>query len=361
MMFYSYNLEIKIGTLHTSTDKEVPGWLQSSTNTTKEIEMQKPQSTVAVDAGTSTAGTPTMATTANEATWCEHAIDAFQRDGRLLLVTIGILVCMNVPYVRWVFYPFDIFSTWIHEMCHGLAAILVGERIAKLNIFSDTSGLAYTSGAKSQAFVSSAGYQGTAVIGCLLLLFRRTKRGPRTGTTILAWFMILSTVLWIRNVFGFIFILSFGVVLQIAAWKLPSSYIRVVYLVLAVTTTLNAVTNVQNLFGSSFSVNGTDSSTDAHTMVDLLGGWTHYTWAIMWLALAVVLMLLGVLFAVPGPDEAADFACCGLCQDYGIFNICNAPGQRHMQRAVSRIRGTNDEAAAPSNVAVTTAVRAGSV
>ena len=34
------------------------------------------------------------------------------RERRLLLALLAVLVLLNVPYGRWVLYPFTLFSTW---------------------------------------------------------------------------------------------------------------------------------------------------------------------------------------------------------------------------------------------------------
>jgi len=251
--------------------------------------------------------------------------EMIKRDGRLIIVTLAIIVLMNIPFIKYVLYPFSIFSTYVHEFCHGFSALLVGGRVQKILIFPDTSGLAYTAlptGNGRRAFVAASGYQGTAIVGCLLLVFRRTKRGPRTGTMTLATVMLLSTAIWLRNVFGFIIIALLGGILAVCAWKLPSARIRDVYTCVAVTTTLNAITNVVDLFGSNQYVNGEPSQTDAHTVADTIGG-PSWIWALLWLSFAIVMAGVGLVFAIPGPDEAADFKCCGVCIDLGAFNICN--------------------------------------
>ena len=276
--------------------------------------------------------------------WSDFCWSAFQRDGRLLLITLLIIVLMNVPFVQFVFYPFAIFSTWIHEVCHGLAALLVGGSIGRLEIFADTSGLAYTAVPPDRrGFVISAGYQGTAVTGCLLLMVRRTKRGPRTCTMGLAGWMVLSVLLWIRNPFGMVFIGVMGLALAVCSWRLSSTWMRNAYLFLAITTTMNAITSVRTLFGTSHMVNGQEiGGSDAHSMADFAGG-THTLWAMIWLFLGLVLMLLGVVFAIPGPDEVADFSCCGVCQDLGLFKCFNYPGQRFFGRMVERQRNGSTE------------------
>lgn len=288
---------------------------------------------VNVNNGGDNNGRTSAAEAAAQKTWGEFFRESFQRDGRLFLVIIGILIIMNIPLIWWVLYPFIVFSTWIHELCHGMAAVMLGGKILTLEIFPDGSGYATSMipNIDRRAFVSSAGYQGTAVIGFLLLIFRRTKRGPRTGTMVLACTMMLSCILWVRNWFGFVFVFCFGVVLAGLAWKLPSFHIRNLYVILAATVALNAISHVRALFGGNYYVNGAPVQTDAHTMGDETGT-SYLVWAVLWLILAILMTILGILFAIPGPDEVADFQCCGICQDAGCFKLCNYPGQRWLSR-----------------------------
>ncbi len=274
---------------------------------------------------------------AAEKTWGQFWSNSFQRDGRTLLITIIVIVLMNVPYVQWALYPFSIFTTWIHELCHGLAAIMVGGKIQKLEIFSDTSGLAtFTlSNTERFPFVASAGYQGTPVIGMLLLLLRRTKRGPRAGTMAIALMMFASVALWIRNAFGVVFILGLAGLLFAAGIWLPSWWIRNFYVLLAVTCALNSIGTIRALFGDTQEVNGQALISDAHAMENAKGG-SHTMWATVWLFLALGLLFLGMIFPIPGPDESADFTLCGLCQDMGCFFICNAKGKRLFSTLVGR-------------------------
>ena len=67
-----------------------------------------------------------------------------KRDSKLWFVTILILVVMNIPLIRFALYPFVLFSTWIHETCHGIACLMVGGVVDKLNLYPDTTGLATT-------------------------------------------------------------------------------------------------------------------------------------------------------------------------------------------------------------------------
>lgn len=144
----------------------------------------------------------------------DNALTKFvKRDKQLLLSIVAMVFLMNVQQLSYLLYPFKIFSTWIHELSHGTAAILTGGGIEKLLIYPDTSGLAwtYTDGSNfKRGFVASGGYTGTAVLGMILLLFRRTHRGPTCGMIGISVIILLSCILYVRNTFALVFLPIMG-------------------------------------------------------------------------------------------------------------------------------------------------------
>jgi hypothetical protein len=180
-----------------------------------------------------------------------HSIQhVLRRDISLVRATIVLVILMNIPYGRYVLYPFTIFSTWIHEMCHGLMAILVGGGIKELHIYKDGSGLAftYTSGAVwKRAFVASAGYMGTAFVGGILLLFRRTLHGPTIGIIGTGIAILLSCALFVRNWFGIGMLSLIGVVLILFGWRLKVLWVGELYAFLCIVTSFNALTDIKNV------------------------------------------------------------------------------------------------------------------
>ena len=55
--------------------------------------------------------------------------ELYSRDKRLLRAILLIVILLNAPVGQYVLYPFMLFSTWIHELFHGLAAISLGGSI----------------------------------------------------------------------------------------------------------------------------------------------------------------------------------------------------------------------------------------
>lgn len=224
-----------------------------------------------------------------------------ERERNLLIACLVLVVATNISTGRYMLYPFMILSTWVHEMCHGLAAIMMGGYIAKLEIFKDGSGLAYTAGVNTNfrcGFVSAAGYPGTGVVGCLLLLFRRTTLGPTIGTIGLGCVMILSVALWVRNTWGLVVLLLQGVSLVLFGWKLPAVLLDNLYSFLALTCCLNAFERIQDLFaiGDLYVGGEVVTSTDAHTVADMWG-MDYRFWAIAWLCFSVLMSAVGIVFA----------------------------------------------------------------
>lgn len=225
-----------------------------------------------------------------------------KRDKPLLGAIAAMVLLMNFQKLSYILYPFKIFSTWIHELCHGTAAILVGGGISKLLIYPDTSGLAwtYTDGATwKRGFVASAGYTGTAVLGMILLLFRRTHRGPTIGTISLGVLMIFSCIFYVRNTFALIVLPIMAVVFILCAWKLKAKHLGYLYSFLAATCSFNAVDNISELFGGVGYVNGEVAEGDAHAVAEHWGG-TNGIWATLWLVFALICSVVGLLFPFDG-------------------------------------------------------------
>ena len=224
----------------------------------------------------------------------------FERDKILLGACLVMIILMNFTAGKYILYPFHLFSTWVHEMSHGTAALLIGGKIKDLKIYPDGSGLCsyyYDGKTWKGAFVSSAGYTGTAFWGCILLLFRRTVLGPTIGTIAFGVAILLSCALYVRNAFGLIALIIEGLVFVLSGWFLPALWVDNLYAFLAATCSMNALLDIHNLYGSSQGyVGGELSNTDAHTVAQYWGN-DYRFWATLWLIFAIVMTLIGLIFA----------------------------------------------------------------
>lgn len=274
-------------------------------------------------------------------------------DNRYLLFALGaLLVVSNIPYGQYILYPFELFSTWIHETCHGLASLGVGGIFKSLYIFPDTSGkayLAYVPGAINSTIVSSAGYIGTTLFGALLLLLQRPTRYSK-GVAALSMFILLVIMLWqvksitgvalylgiialigvlafltpvdevgrvgtfcfgvlmlvtilySRNLFGLVFLAVMGGGLVVIGMRMPKDIGAMVFSFLAATCGLNALTSIKVLFSANRVINGQPAAgqSDAHAVANALFG-PYYIWASLWMVFSVIILGGALMRALSAP------------------------------------------------------------
>lgn len=126
------------------------------------------------------------------------------------------IVVPRLPYGRQLLYPFALLNTWVHEMGHGLAAIAVGGRFRRLEIYPNLGGQAHSSGiwGLRRAVVSAGGLLGPAVAGGLVIIAGSRQETAGLVLGVLALALVLSLLAVVRNLFAW---LSLGAVAAILA------------------------------------------------------------------------------------------------------------------------------------------------
>jgi len=189
------------------------------------------------------------------------------------------------PWGETALYPFKLFTTWVHECGHAVMTLLVGGRVSSITIEPDTSGLTRSlipDGHLARALVASAGYLGASIVGCLLVAATRVEKWTRPILWSLGAFMLVTLVVWMRNLFGAGVVLAWGAVLVALARHGGSTALRFVLSLLAIQVALDALYDIRVLF----LVQG--RPTDAETMARLfwLPAWV---WAGIWMAASVAM------------------------------------------------------------------------
>ena len=108
---------------------------------------------------------------------------------------------------RYLLYPFAWIGTWAHELGHGLTALVLGGEFESLKIWTDLGGVAFTRSADNglaPALVAAGGLLGPALVGGGVVVLGARSRSARFVLTMLALGLALSTLLWIRNLEGFV-------------------------------------------------------------------------------------------------------------------------------------------------------------
>lgn len=128
----------------------------------------------------------------------------------LVISIVATAALYTIPPLRAVAWPLVLLSTLAHELGHGIAAMALGCRFDQLVMYSDASGVAHWSGDPgrlSRAAISAGGLIGPAVVAGALFAVARSPRAARVAATALAASLLLIDLIWVRNLFGFGFVL----------------------------------------------------------------------------------------------------------------------------------------------------------
>jgi len=196
------------------------------------------------------------------------------------------LVVSFTPWSQFLLYPFKLFTTWVHECGLALMTVIVGGRVTSIAIEPDTSGLTQSFvpiGRAARGLVASSGYLGAALVGCLLMVATRVERSAHTILLGLGACMLLTLVFWMRNAFGFVVVLLWGVALIALASRGIGNASRFLLSLLAIQVALNSLYDIRVLFLID------RGASDAATMerLFLLPSWM---WATAWMATSMAML-----------------------------------------------------------------------
>ncbi|MGD9099807.1 MAG: M50 family metallopeptidase [Anaerolineae bacterium] len=212
------------------------------------------------------------------------------------------LILERLPLLGWLAYAFRLFDTLIHELSHGLMALLTGGHFLHFVIAPDSSGMATTAGGW-RLLVVPAGYLGTALFGGALLLLTN-RSSPRTRRWLalgLGVFFVLVTALFARN-WGAVFVGGLWAVALVALAEYGPPLVQAFGLnLLAIQCSLNALDSLGGLV--RLNTGPYQRPNDAQTMADL----THLpaaAWALLWSLMALVIFIGSVYLCLRKRDSS---------------------------------------------------------
>src|SRR3954468_22913468 len=100
------------------------------------------------------------------------------RTAILVAAALVYIVGAYVPFGHEALYPLTLFTTWVHEMGHGLTALVLGGRFTELQIFRNASGwaAAHAGAGWGDALVAAGGLLAPPITGAIMIA---TVHGPR--------------------------------------------------------------------------------------------------------------------------------------------------------------------------------------
>ncbi|WP_448533776.1 M50 family metallopeptidase [Parathermosynechococcus lividus] len=142
----------------------------------------------------------------------------------LIAAAVATVILWQVPLGNYLLYPFTILATWFHEMGHGLTAILLGGYFRELVIFPNGSGFAHYGGEVllgrlGHGLVAIGGPLGPAIAGSVLILSSRSPRATSLCLQALGIIIMVSTLLWVRSLFGILVMPLMGLGVLLIAYR----------------------------------------------------------------------------------------------------------------------------------------------
>ncbi len=198
-------------------------------------------------------------------------------DARLALVTVAVVsfLLYAIPWLRPLSYPLELLATLVHELGHGVAAILVGGEFHRLRVWPDGSGLADLSlpnARGARAFAAAGGLLGPPLAAAGLFLAGRSRASARVAMAVCSILFALALLLVVRNFFGAFLVVCMIALCGLAALPRGWEGTRLLTLLLAVQLALSALSRGRELFEAEATTGGGTLPSDVAQIALALGG-----------------------------------------------------------------------------------------
>jgi hypothetical protein len=226
----------------------------------------------------------------------------------LILSTLATVFLYQVPGLNLLAYPLMLLSTLVHEMGHGVGALLAGGRWDDFHLFSDGSGYAsaYASTSVGTGLTCAAGLVGPATIAAVYLVVGLRPKLARIALAATGLFFVLSLGLWVRGGFGMAFVTGVAAVCLAVALFTSAETSRLVLLFLATQLALSAYSRGDYLFEDYVDgqmSGGKLTPSDVQIMSDYVGG-PYWMWGVICGAFSLAVIAFGAWLYLRTPKRA---------------------------------------------------------
>jgi hypothetical protein len=220
-----------------------------------------------------------------------------QRARRALLWAVGLTAALYLlPFGRFLSWPLVWFSTFAHEMGHGLAAITVGSTFHSFKMWANASGVASHTKATSalaSAWISAGGLIGPAVLAAVFFGLARRARLSRIALSAFAVACAVACVVVVRNPFGWFFVGGLALVLGAIAKQGAALTSQVTLVFLAIQLSLSVFSRGDYLFTAVAETGAGTLPSDVAHIASALGG-PYWMWGTIVGAFSVAVLVVGL-------------------------------------------------------------------
>ena len=207
------------------------------------------------------------------------------------LILVGLVALAYVLWGTLVMYPFELITTFLHEISHAFGFLLTGGSVIEMNIHADTSGTLPGYGG-SKFVIFSSGYVGSCIFGSLLYLSAAKSDYDRWILAFLGTGILSLTYAFNGNDFAWISGVLIAVTSILFAKFAPKAACDYLIRFIGLTSMLFPIYDVY--MGV---VKNPQLRTDAAMLAEAVGGST-VMWGWIWILVSILVVIATVFKSV---------------------------------------------------------------
>ncbi|KUI72792.1 hypothetical protein VM1G_08308 [Cytospora mali] len=220
--------------------------------------------------------------------------------GVIAAYVVGIAILWNIPYVRYVLWPFKMLVIAFHEFGHAFACKLTGGKVESISLDPREGGVTHMRGGKG-AITLPAGYLGSSLVGALLIFCGFDIVASKVASFVVgACFLLI--IWWGRRDWLTIGTVLLCVGLMVACWFIAKAEaLRYFILFIGVMSSLYSAWDIcDDLIFRKV------NSSDASQFAKRYGG-SSQCWGVVWSIISVCFMVAGILAGIAAfPETTAE-------------------------------------------------------
>ena len=233
-------------------------------------------------------------------------IETARRARWVFALSVGVtLLLYMVPFLQVVGRPLIYISTLVHELGHGIGAMLVGGAFSKFEMWSDGSGVAHTAArsAAGEAFLCAAGLVGPAIAAAIGFALTRRRKWARIGLVAIGVVLVWAMIFKVRTGFGLLVAGGVAGGSLLVALRAHEDWAQLLLGFLSVQLALAVFSRSDYLFVKSATTGAGVGPSDVEIMSMAVGG-PYWLWGTVCAVVSLAALALGAWFMLR-PSRAA--------------------------------------------------------
>ncbi len=200
------------------------------------------------------------------------------------ITIISIVVISFFFWNTYLIYPIKLFIVLLHEISHGISAIISGGKIIQIEVDYSLGGLCTVEGG-NEILIAFSGYIGSIVLGGFLYYGAYHKKYLKITTSILAALIIFFAANYINNLFGTLFSILYFLILLFIPRLVNEKINKIFFSSVGLISMLYVLTDIkEDLFTLEF------RQTDAQVLSEIIG-FHPIIWGLLWLGIATLIIV----------------------------------------------------------------------